>query len=115
MFGAPRVVRDPARAHSVPAYAMVTPGDGFSQLSRAQPGSLYTVRVWARADEPRQSALLRILWLDSGHQLVDTAITRLSIDSEWRPFEASFTALPDQTAFGQLSLPRPGANLGSTT
>ncbi len=104
-FGAPRIERDTAAAHSPPAAALVTFEDGLAQRFPVSPGRLYTVRLWARAAQVEQSAMAesvrpQIRWLDAEGRPLDVSHTNLPVTAEWRQLEASFTALDPRAAYG---------------
>jgi hypothetical protein len=101
-FGKPTLVVKPKAAYSPPAFADVTQEDGFLQRFTAKPGSVYTTRMWARADREKQSAWIQILWFDRQLKILDTSITAVPVTAEWKLYSATITAAAPNVAFAQV-------------
>jgi hypothetical protein len=96
-YGTPVVDNSGARAHSGQVAVMSSGNAGLYQRIVVQPGALYTLEHWTRADRLNQFARLQINWLNERNKIVGVSIDLVPAGAEWQRHQMSATAPADAT------------------
>lgn len=100
-YGHPVIDHSGARAHSGQVAVQSGGQAGFFQRVVVEPGKLYGLAHWTRADSVGQFARLQINWLDEDLSIVDVSIDVIPISSEWQWHKMQVTA-PNDAVFAQV-------------
>lgn len=82
-FGQPRVSQTGSKAHGGKVYVTANPAGGMYARLSVEPGKIYSLGFWCRADKPGQLARQQINWLDANLQIVVVNIDAINCGPEW--------------------------------
>jgi len=89
-YGIPLIGQTPGQAHSGNIAVRSDADDGLYTHIPVEPGKVYSLGYWCRADRPGQFARLQVNWLNDRSEIIDASIEVVSAESEWawRAFSA---------------------------
>jgi dolichyl-phosphate-mannose-protein mannosyltransferase len=99
MHGQPLVAKNAAEAHEGDVAVLARKDDGFTMRVPVEPGNIYLLGHWSRANRPGQFARLQINWVDERMQLIDASIEVVSAETGWT-WHDFFATAPPGAAFG---------------
>jgi hypothetical protein len=83
LYGQPRITQAASKAHAGKVFVTVDPVSGMYARLSVEPGKIYSLGYWCRADKPAQLARLQINWLDAALQIVAVNIDAVACGAEW--------------------------------
>ena len=100
-YGRPFVVMNPSQAHTGKVAVQATARDGFTTRFPVQPGEIYLLGHWSRAEQPQQLGRLQINWLSASGQMVDVSIDAFEADETWS-WHQFFAMAPTGASFAHI-------------
>lgn len=82
-YGAPAVDAGGKKSHSGKTAVLATKSAGVYAMVPVEPGQVYTLAHWTRADRPDQFARLQINWLAKNLQPGDVSIKVVAVGEDW--------------------------------
>jgi hypothetical protein len=100
-YGNPVVDTSGPMAHEGQNAARADASSGFTFTRPVEPGSLYTLGHWTRADQDGQFARLQVNWLGVNGQILAASIEVVPVTREWTYHEFSAT-VPNRTTLANV-------------
>jgi hypothetical protein len=101
VYGDPVVDTSEVRAHGGQNAVRADASSGFTLSRPVEPGSVYTLGHWTRADHDGQFARLQVNWLGLNGQILDASIEVVPVTREWTYHEFS-VSVPDRTTLANV-------------